>query len=133
MTSDNTPSQNELQFFLGVLYRHTKVREVNQISAQLVDVIRHDGSKIRVYLTDLYTVGVADYINIMTNHRDVNCVVSVSNYNSFSQGAKNLAITSEVGLFEIGEFMGAIHHYDYWNYPNNQKDSGGPPCRVRVV
>ena len=54
----------------------------DQLSYQIFTVRRRQGTDIVVYLSDLYTIGMADYLKIRDNHPEVNCIVTASGYNS---------------------------------------------------
>jgi len=60
-----TPNGTNIEFFKRNIEGHSKVKVLNQKSKQLYEIYRVHGDKIVVFLTNIYTVGIADYIDIL--------------------------------------------------------------------
>ena len=50
------------------------------------------------------------------NLGDINAVIINSAWCGYTPDAKFYCRESNVGLFKIGELMGALHRDDYWRY-----------------
>lgn len=123
MPKKDKPDQEGVDFFKRVLNSHNQVTGYAQNSYQIFVVQRIRGSEIFIYLTDLYTIGLADYLNIRNSHPEVNCLVTASGYNSYTTEAKEQALSDSAGLFTVKEFMGALHHAKFWTYVPPEEDS----------
>jgi hypothetical protein len=101
-------------------------------SDQLFAVVRTYGDTLYVWLSDVYTLGEAEYLFLRGKTPEINCIVSVSGYNRYTDEAKEQAIRDRVGLFKIGEFLGALNVKDFWTYvPRPKTDRDAKPDRRR--
>ena len=113
-------------FVEKILRGHKKVVAFSGRSYNVFDIERAgDLPPITALLTDLYTVGLADIVLAQDEVEDLNCFVTVSNYNGYTKEAKEYAVEQQIGLFQISEFMGALWRKDFWNYV--RLDSQGKP------
>lgn len=113
---NDKPAPNQIQFFRNAVSGHDKVHAVEAISEQLYGITRVANlSDLRVYLTDLYTVGCADVIEIASNH-EVDCIVVMSKWSGYTGDAKRYASERHIGLFMFQEFMGALNYRFPWKY-----------------
>ena len=76
--------------------RHDHVRKVEKLSASRYDVTRHDRTKIRVFMTDVYEFTVSDYAELCNEYPDVNCIVQASTWNHFTSGVREEARSDDV-------------------------------------
>jgi hypothetical protein len=72
--------------------------------------VRHQQADVHVYLTNQYTLGVADVIEILEAAPETTCVVSTMSYNHYTADAKKYALERGVGLFKSTEFLGAVYY-----------------------
>lgn len=80
------PRKESLEFFERVLNGHSKVLRFSKRDSQVFDVERReDLGSLVVLLTDLYTVGLADVIQAQDMMAGLNCIVTVSNWNGYTQ------------------------------------------------
>jgi hypothetical protein len=119
------PRDKSIEFFKIAMWDHSKVNRLIAITDQRYKVLLENGELVNVYLTDLYTVGIADYLNIRSQFPQVNCIVTISRWNGYTRRAKESARRSQIGLFVMVEFMGALHRKDFWNYVKTN-DKGEP-------
>jgi len=119
------PRKESIAFFEKAIPRHDKVVQLKKLEEQVYEITRLTGGKVVVYLTNLYTVGLADYYDIRERHPEVNCIVTISNWNSYTRQAKEQANSDHFGLFVFEEFMGALNVEQQWKYV--KKDSKGKP------
>lgn len=115
---EDMPSQSERDYFKKILSSHDNIKGFTEIDNQLFKVERKkpDESSLFIYLSGLYTVGIVDCMDIIECYSDVNCIVTSSIWNSYTEDAKEYAKSKKVGLFIIKEFMGALNIDDFWAY-----------------
>jgi hypothetical protein len=65
--------------------------------------------KILVHLTNIYVVSQAEVYEIMAQHKHLNAIVTISNWNSYFEKGKEVARENIIGLFLMNEFMGALN------------------------
>lgn len=114
---DDNPGMESVEFFERAVSGHDKVESLTRISDQIYRIERAEGrSPVTVYLTNLYTVGAADVMEIASRSGDVNCIVTLSGWNEYTGDAKRYAVEKRVGLFTFSEFMGALNWAQFWKY-----------------
>ncbi|WP_270179825.1 hypothetical protein [Alkalihalobacillus sp. CinArs1] len=111
---EKRPRPESIQYFLGAIGRHNKVRKIEQVEEQLFKITKTNGRKVLVHLTNIYTVSEAEVIEIMSSHNHIDAIVTISTWNSYSVSGKDVAKANKIGLFLIDEFMGAL------NFEGNQ-------------
>lgn len=121
------PRPESIEFFQRAIRKHDCVKSVEQLSDQKYILHLIDRKKINIYLTDIYTVGIADVMEIETKYPEVNCILTISNWNGYTKDAKCYAEDNKIGLFLFGELMGALNFDEYWKYFT--KDHKGKPNR----
>jgi len=111
------PSFEQTGFFEHAVSAHDKVRSIDLIEDQVYQVERRkELPQLIVYLTNLYSVGYADVLDIKAKRRDVDCIVTISNWNAYTDDAKAHASDQHIGLFTFREFMGALNWTQIWKY-----------------
>lgn len=123
--NDDKPRTESYDFFENVLRSHDKVKRFIREGEQIYKVIKNNGDTIIVYLTNLYTVGVADYYDIVENNNNITAIVTASNWNSYTREAKEEGKKNRVGVYVIKEFLGALNYDEPYNYV--KKDNKGNP------
>jgi hypothetical protein len=88
---------------------HDRVTDVETVSPNRYDVTREDGTTVKVFMTNAHTFSAADYAEKHAAHADVDCVVSASKFNHFSDRARSNARDDGVATVHVGELMGALH------------------------
>lgn len=106
---NDCPAMSSIQFFVSRMEGHTKVLAVEEVTAQVFLLKRHGLSDVRVWVCDVYTLGVADYFAIRQADPDIDCIVTLSGYNQYTTQASEQGIADGVGVFKFGELMGALH------------------------
>lgn len=106
---NDPPSKTSLDFFTEAIGRHTKVKTVAAVDDQAFVLERVDLSDVRVWVCDVYTLGVADYMAIRMSDPNIDCVVTMSGYNQYTPQAKAQGLSDNVGVFKFGDLMGALH------------------------
>ena len=69
-------------------------------------------------------LSVADYYDIVSDY-EVDCLVTISNWNRVTQDAYELGKSNGVGVFKMGEFLGALNYARPCTYirPIDQEDN----------
>jgi len=60
-------------------------------------------------MTNIYIVGEADVAEILADEGEIDAIVTLSGWNSYSTRAKSICRNQGVGLFVFKEFLGAIY------------------------
>ncbi|TBO56875.1 hypothetical protein EYS09_25660 [Streptomyces kasugaensis] len=92
------------------LDRHSAVREYKEITPQLYEISRIRKCAVTLFVTNVYTVGVADVQDVAEEHPSVTCILTVSAWNSYTERAKEYARSINIGLFRFYEWMGALNY-----------------------
>ncbi len=113
----DVPDDRSVTAFMTALDEHDKVVSVaRQPGTYVLDVALSSDSTLAVFMTNIYVVGEADVQEILTQHADVNCVVTISAWNMTSGAAVAYGRQREIGVFKWNEFFGAINYRKYWLY-----------------
>lgn len=98
-------------FFKNGMNGHSAVRCITDLGNNMYLINRTDNKPdIKVLVADIYIAGEADILEISSNLHDIDCIVLIGFYNRYSNEAKKLAKSMNVGLFNYREFFGAIHY-----------------------
>lgn len=65
---------------------------------------------LKAYIADVYLLTASDVNEINRNFPDVNCIVVISNWDHYTDKAKNVARALGIGVFTIFEFREALKH-----------------------
>lgn len=103
------PRAESIQYFENAMERHNKVIRCRRISASYYEIQREDSSIIFVFVSNYYALSVSDYYEI-TSEYQIDCLITISNWNRVTQEAYELGISNGVGVFTMSEFMGALHY-----------------------
>jgi len=112
------PKKESFAFLEKVFSSHNKIVSVHhdQSDRQVYTITRTYGDRITVYFTNLYTIGLADYMDIRARHPEVGIIIMASNWNGYTDQAKQHGIADRVGIFRIAEATGAINKQEFWKY-----------------
>ncbi|WP_430603074.1 hypothetical protein IGJ02_000396 [Enterococcus sp. DIV0724b] len=110
MASENDmPRRESILFFEKVIKNHDEVVSVEKIKECYYCLTLNSTKKYKVYLTNIYTVGIADVIDLSTVY-DVDAIVTMSSWNSYTLEAKEYGQNMGIGVFIFKELMGAINY-----------------------
>jgi hypothetical protein len=107
---EKVPRPESTAYFLRLLRSKDFISSVEERSEQVYVVHRPGRGDLVVYLTNIYIVSVADVHEILADCPDANAIVTMSEWNSYSDDAKSLCLERDVGLFKFREFLGAIYY-----------------------
>ncbi|MFF8925566.1 hypothetical protein ACF1A4_30425 [Streptomyces albidoflavus] len=104
-----TPRPESIAAVKSMLVGHSAVLDFKEIEPRLYEISRRGRTDVNLYITNLYTVGVADVQEILDDHPSVTCILTVSVWNSYTRQAKEYAKSNKVGLFLFYELKGALN------------------------
>lgn len=121
--NEDVPDYKSIEFFeQKILQGHSRITSFSRTGYQTFAIKRKRGDTLHVYLTDLYTIGIADYLNIRNSTDCISAIVTASGYNEYTDEAKRESLQDHIGLFTMGEFKGALNYENYWEYTVTKKN-----------
>lgn len=103
-------------YFEARMKQHARVASLVAQGGGLYELKRTQGDNLRVLICECYAFGVAEYMETVERLGEINVVIINSAWCGYSDDAKIFCRDAKVGLFRIGEFMGALYRTDYWEY-----------------
>lgn len=107
---EKVPRPESIETLCRYLRSNPVVSSVESLDSQLVLVRRTQKSDLKVFLTNAYIVGEADAYEAFDAHQDLDAIVTMSAWNSYTRLAKELCKSRGVGLFKFKEFLGAVYY-----------------------
>lgn len=104
------------KFFELRMNQHSRVDNFISHGGGRYDIILESGTLVRVFICECYAYGVAEYTETIEKNGPLDAVVINSNWCGYTDDVKIRCRKESVGIFTIGEFMGALNHADFWNY-----------------
>lgn len=104
------------RYFEAQMKKHGRVADLTAQGDGVYQLTRTQGETLRVFICECYAFGVAEYMETIENIGEVDVVIINSAWCGYTPDAKFHCRESNVGLFNIGEFMGALHREDFWCY-----------------
>lgn len=108
-------------YFERAMQQHRKVASLTAEGNGVYRLIRANGDTLRIFICECYAFGVAEYMETVGQLGNLHAVIINSAWCGYSPDAKRHCRDENVGLFRIGEFMGALHRDDYWAYLTDQE------------
>lgn len=114
-----------IQFFAGALDGHDKVASYIRTKDICFTITHVNGSKLNVLLVNEYSLGLAAVLQAKAEFPDVEYIVTGGNWNGYTPEAKEYGWRNAIGIFNVGEFFGALN----WTNPKRyyRKDNDGNP------
>jgi hypothetical protein len=106
---EQMPRPESIAYFVKLLKGKDFIDSIEKRPEQEYAVCRPKHGDLTVYLTNIYIVGVADVHEILAACPGADAIVTMSDWNGYSDEAKTLCAERSVGLFKFKEFMGAIY------------------------
>ena len=104
------PCKESVHTLLKYLKSNPVVEDVTLESEETLVLKRKNKADLRVHLTNTYIVGYADVHEILSEDPAVNAIVTMSQWNGYTDTAKLNCKDRGVGLFKFGEFLGAVYY-----------------------
>ena len=109
------------KFFEDRMTSHSKVYNILNIGDGIYDIELTDGEKLRVFICECYSFGLAEYYESVEKLGELNAVIINSNWCGYSMEAKLHCREYEVGMFDINGFMAALNIKNFWEYLTKQE------------
>lgn len=106
---EKMPRPETIEAFVKYVLNTKIVTEIKRIKPQLMLINRTNGPSLKVHITNIYIVGEADVAEIVSEESDLNAIVTLSGWNSYTSEAKSLCKEYGIGLFVFKEFLGAVY------------------------
>lgn len=104
------PRPDSIDKLVEYLSSSNAVDSINRESTQVIYVERTNLPPIRIYLTNTYIVGLADVYEIMRQVDELDAIVTMSMWNSYTGEAEDACKKESIGLFTFNEILGAVYH-----------------------
>ena len=124
---------SSIQFFERALKNHQRVNSYDGSDDIFFTIERTEGlSTVTALLVDVYTVGLADLFRAKDEFPLMEHLVTCSNWNAYTPQAKEYGMNNGIGIFVLGEFLGALWLRDPLRYAKKD-DRGNPVYHYRVA
>lgn len=102
-------------FTLSRIKNHYKVKNIEVLQREFFYAlleIERSGTlpNLQVYVADVYILTADDVAQIVSKYPGINSIVVISNWNQYTDKAKELAKEYNVGVFTFIEFMRALNY-----------------------
>lgn len=97
------------KFVEEFLSGHSAIANLQELNRGTMLVELRDGRKLKVFVTNTYYFTDYTLERVLEVDPAVNAIICSSPAGQYSDSAKKLCIEHGIGLFMLGEFMGAIH------------------------
>jgi predicted nucleotidyltransferase len=110
-------AQEELEFRYNTVKKfveeflsgHSAISSLEELNRGTMLVELRDGRKLKVFVTNTYYFTDYTLERVLEVDPAVNAIICSTPAGQYSDSAKELCIERGIGLFMLGEFMGAIH------------------------
>ncbi|WP_457756139.1 hypothetical protein [Thermodesulfatator indicus] len=107
---EKIPRPESIETFIKYLNSNPIVIKIERKGLQLIEIIRKGKSSLKVFMTNIYIVSLADVYEILSEVGQVDAIVTMSAWNSYTKEAKEECKKIGIGLFKFKEFMGAVYY-----------------------
>jgi len=104
------PRPDSVDKLIEYLCGSSAVADVSRESNQVIYVERTSHPPIRIYMTNTYIVGLADVYEIVRQVDDLDAIVTMSVWNSYTGEAETACKDEGIGLFTFKEILGAVFY-----------------------
>lgn len=106
-----------IRFMEDALEGHSRVASFRRQDDIVFEIYRTGTlSDVIAVLVDRYTIGLADILRAQQEFPSMNCIVTLGNWSSWTAEAKNYGLKNRIGVFNTGEFFGALHWKEIHKY-----------------
>lgn len=110
------PRLESINFFEKCMKNHEIVKGIEKIEKCYYLIIRYNKPIIRVFVSNFYAVSLDNYYEIKEEYADLDCLITISVWNSVTDIAYKQGKKDHIGLFTLKEFMGAINYDKPYTY-----------------
>ena len=103
------PRPESIRFFEQAMRNHNIVDNFRKLDESYYEITRHGMPKIRVFVSNYYALSLSDYYDIKDEYQDIDCLITISNWNRVTDEAYTQGKSNRVGVFTMREFLGAIN------------------------
>ncbi len=110
---------NQILTFINRFFaNHDFISQMEKLNLATMSVTLRDGRVLKVFVTNTYYFTEYTFNKVMAVDPQVKVIICSCPAGCYAESAKQLCIERGVGLFMIGEFMGALHKTgeDFLNY-----------------
>lgn len=104
------------EFFEMRMFEHSKVESLEKINIGLYKITIKSGKTLRVFICECYAYGMAEFVETTEKYGKVDAVIISSNWCGYTLDVKYNCMHKEIGIFDIGGFMGAINKVRFWEH-----------------
>lgn len=114
-----------IKFFADALDGHKKVASHKRTKDIYFTITLTNAATLNVLLVNEYSLGLAAVLRAKAEFPDVDYIVTGANWNGYTPQAKEYGWQNSIGIFDPGEFFGALN----WAEPKKyyRKDKDGNP------
>ena len=118
-------SYSAISFLEKALGSHSKVKSFQRSKDIVFNIELKNGSSVKAVLVNEYSLGLAAVLRALHAFPGVEYIVTCANWNGYTRQAKEFGDQNDLGIFVVGEFLGALH----WTHPKKYvlKDKDGNP------
>lgn len=118
-------SYSIISFFERALRGHDKVASLRRVN-DIQFLIEHvNGEILNALLVNEYSLGLAAILRARTEFPDIEYIVTGGNWNGYTPEAKAYGRQNGIGIFNTGEFFGALNSPHPKRYHRRDRD-GNP-------
>lgn len=119
------PRPESIQFFEKAMKNHDKVSGMEKIGEYYYRLSRFGMSPVEVVVTNYYTLGFGELLDILDEFPNADCVITISNWNGYTEQAYNEGKRKGIGVFKASEFIGALNYGRPCDYirPRDREDN----------
>ena len=114
-----------IRFFCSALDGHDKVSSYERNKDILFTITLTNGELINILLVNEYALGLAAVLRARSEFPETEYIVTGGNWNGYTPEAKSYGRKNSIGIFNVGEFFGALNWTDPKKYYRKDKD-GNP-------
>ncbi len=103
-------------FFEQRMRAHNRVHDLEALGDGRYRLTRADGTILEVFVCECYLYAAAQYMATVEAFGRLDAIIISSNWCGYDPKLKLECMDKQVGLFDIGEFMGALNRPDFWAY-----------------
>lgn len=119
-----------ISFFERAMKGHSKILSVNRTNYIYFNIKDDRGRQFEVLLLNEYCLGLAAVLKALEEFPETEYIVTGGNWNGYTKEAKEYGKKNNIGIFNFGEFMGAINFNNPKEYCRRDED-GNPVYAFR--